>query len=354
MIPPVIDIDARNRAFELLKKVDSLVKSEEYGTAREEILRARGIDPRNMYAQAYLERVDLLLEQQKRNQEAAQSKLLAEEAAKVKAEQERQKMELEEEALRLAAEETRKQSILSVNHPEEIASYKLALYEAWTNGIPSRQQQEELNDLCNSLHITPKEHSGLERSVRRERYIQAFRELWSSEKDMAEGPSTITALRRRYQIDLEEFDAVEEELLNQLKRPAGGPLIVLIDDDQDMLNALSVILQEEGYAPRGFTTSDEAYQFLLHTTPEMILTDVNLETSTLGGFAFYERIQDLPRLTHVPFVFMSGLTDEVVIRVGKEMGADDYLPKPFDSQKLLSVVRGKIRRYSELRNIKAN
>ena len=180
MIPPVIDIDARNRAFELLKKVDSLVKSEEYGTAREEILRARGIDPRNMYAQAYLERVDSLLEQQERNREAAQSKLLAEEAANAKAEQERQRIELEEAALRCAAEETRKQSILSVNHPEEIASYKLALYEAWTNGIPSRQQQEKLNDLCNSLHITPKEHSGLERSVRRECYTQAFRELWSS------------------------------------------------------------------------------------------------------------------------------------------------------------------------------
>ena len=398
--------ESQRLASEHLKRVDTFIKSREFDRAKDEIMKAVAADSTNRYAQAYLERVELLIEQQKQDREAAEVQRRAEEELKAKEEAERKRREqeeaarrkrLEEEQRKKKEEEQRKEKEeehkrreeqkkeeeqkkkeedrkrveeqrkreeehrrrgqeqhANLNHREEITAYNRALFEAWAAGVPSPQQQRQLDILRASLYISSDEHRELELAVRKECYVEAFQRLWSTEKILKGGASSITALRERYRVGVEEFDAIEMELLNQLKRPKQGPLILVVDDDPGTLDVVSAILQEEGYDARGFITSDEAYRFLIHTTPELILTDVNLETSTIGGFGFLEKIQELPRLSHVPFVFMSGITDEVIVRAGKEMGADDFIAKPFGSSKLLSIVRGKLRRYRELRSIASN
>jgi DNA-binding response OmpR family regulator len=82
--------------------------------------------------------------------------------------------------------------------------------------------------------------------------------------------------------------------------------------------------------------------------PDMIISDINLETSTMGGFTFYEKIRELEYLHNVPFIFLSGLTDEVLIRTGKELGVDDYLTKPFSDETLLATIKGKLKRFRKL------
>ena len=86
-------------------------------------------------------------------------------------------------------------------------------------------------------------------------------------------------------------------------------------------------------------------------TPDIILCDINLETSTMGGFTFFEKVQEIDHLKKVPFIFLSGLNDDVIIRTGKEMGADDYLTKPIKGQNLLAALRGKLKRFEQLREI---
>jgi CheY-like chemotaxis protein len=96
-------------------------------------------------------------------------------------------------------------------------------------------------------------------------------------------------------------------------------------------------------------TSDEAYALMRKHRPDLILCDINLETSTMGGFSFYEKVQEVPHLQDVPFVFLTGLTDEVLVRAGKELGVDDYLMKPISQQLLISTLKGKLKRYRQLR-----
>ena len=83
--------------------------------------------------------------------------------------------------------------------------------------------------------------------------------------------------------------------------------------------------------------------------PDLIMSDINLDTSTMGGFSFYEKVRQLEHLYHVPFVFLSGLTDEGMIRYGKALGADDYLTKPFSNDLLLDTIKGKLKRFQKLR-----
>jgi PleD family two-component response regulator len=71
----------------------------------------------------------------------------------------------------------------------------------------------------------------------------------------------------------------------------------------------------------------------------------------MGGFAFYEKVQELKNLQCIPFIFLSGLTDEALVRAGKELGVDDYLMKPISEQTLISTINGKLKRFKQLQKI---
>ncbi len=124
--------------------------------------------------------------------------------------------------------------------------------------------------------------------------------------------------------------------------------ILLIDDDENMLSMTRQVLIDHGYQVTSLATSDEALALLKKWKPSLILCDVDLKTSTMGGFTFYEKMQLLENLHDVPFVFLTGLTDEIIMNRGKELGADDYLTKPVSEQSLISTVKGKLKRYGKL------
>ena len=337
--PP--DSETFKKVSEILKKVDTLVKSRDFDRARAEALHAKELDPRNMYAYAYCERIEFLIAQRQREGELEEV-IRAEKAKQTEEAIARSKQESE---LKRREDESRP------SRDKEIAAYSKALLDEWKDGLPSTRGVSHLTTLRQSLRITPQEHSEMELTVRREYYSQEFRKLWLSEKEIDDGPDTIKALRKRWCINGGESESIEFEILNQLRCPPARPIVLFVDDDEDLLAITSVVLKDSGFDVCSFSTSDDAYDFLLHSTPDIILADINLETSSMGGFAFFEKIQQLPRVACIPFIFISGLTDEIVIRAGKELGVDDYLIKPFDNDQLLSVIRGKLRRYNELHTV---
>lgn len=357
---------------EILKRIDALLKKEDVDGARAEVQRAKAVDPKNMYVHAYYERVQLLIHDRTRKTEAdevhekdekmsprAQSAIepTVSEELKVAAEKAvaERKRRLEAEVQRkLEAETLRKPAAAGPAHSAELLEYNKALFEAWELGIPGPELAARLKELRLSLHITPEEHEDLETSVQRESYIRAFKKLWMSTGTASDGVSTITNLHRTYGIVPGKFDGLDLTLLQEIRIPKTRPQLVVIDDDAQMLEVIEVLLRDQGFDVRPFITSDEAFRFLLHSTPDLILADINLESSTMGGFAFFQKLQEIPRLASLPFIFVSGLTDEVVIRTGKSLGADDYITKPFVSETLISIIRGKLRRYSELRSFRAN
>lgn len=131
------------------------------------------------------------------------------------------------------------------------------------------------------------------------------------------------------------------------------PVVLLIDDDEMLRSALQEAIERGGYEALGVGTSEEALVLLQRLTPDAIISDVNLETSSFGGFTLFERVQAFDHLRRVPFMFLTGLHDDVLLRTGKELGADDYLRKPISEADLLSVLRGKLRRYRRLTSVSA-
>jgi len=76
----------------------------------------------------------------------------------------------------------------------------------------------------------------------------------------------------------------------------------MIDDDKDLLSVLSLSIESFGFEVIAVSTSDEAYVLLKKFTPDIILCDINLETSTMGGFTFFEKVQEIEHLKQVPFI----------------------------------------------------
>jgi CheY-like chemotaxis protein len=234
-------------------------------------------------------------------------------------------------------------------HAEGLNIYRRVMVEVWADGAATRAEEERLESLRASLMITPEDHLKLERDAKHEAYSNAFRRAWSSGAISPESASSLVELRKKYKINIEEHEQIETKLLWELRSSSQKAQLLVIDDDEKLLHLLSDTLQDAGYQAVAFTTSDEAFSFLQSNTPDIIVSDINLETSTMGGFTFYEKVREIERLHEIPFIFLSGLTDEVLIRTGKELGVDDYITKPFSEENLLATIKGKLKRYRQLR-----
>jgi CheY-like chemotaxis protein len=178
---------------------------------------------------------------------------------------------------------------------------------------------------------------------------QAFRRAWSSGAMTAERTAEVEQLRKKFQLTVEEHMTIEAKLLSEAKAIARKPLIVAIDDDDKLLLLIAASLEESGFDVKTYATSDEALEALKNFNPDLILCDINLETSTIGGFTFYEKIRTMQHLKLVPFIFLTALADDALVRSGKELGVDDYITKPFEDEMLIATIKGKLKRYRDLR-----
>ncbi len=227
--------------------------------------------------------------------------------------------------------------------------YKRVLLLAWADGAVSPEEESQLRDLRTTLRITAEEHSKLEKEAKEESYAHAFTLVWTSGMSAKERSAVVSELRLKYQITSEEHSRVEAKVLTEFGTPQNKQIVYIIDDDEGALDMIVRVLETGGFVVHAFNTSDEALVRLKSEAPDMIISDINLETSTIGGFSFYEKVRQLQHLSRTPFIFLSGMTDEGLVRYGKSLGADDYLTKPFSGEMLIDTIKGKLKRYKQLR-----
>lgn len=293
------------------------------------------------------------VEEERRKAEEHQRTL---EAERRRIETETRKLEEElrkaEEDLRKREESAQKPQQARQNNFEASAEYQLALREVWADGATTADEETRLRTLRALLGISEEEHTKLEREIKLETYYAAIKRAWSAGSITPETASSLADLRKKFRITPEEHDDIEAQLLWELRAGQERPNILIIDDDTKLLTVITETLSEAGFNVKAFPSSDDAFNYLKDQRPDLIISDINLETSTMGGFTFYEKVRELDHLQEVPFIFLSGLTDEVLIRTGKELGVDDYLTKPFSDETLIATIKGKLKRFKQLKDAK--
>ncbi len=126
--------------------------------------------------------------------------------------------------------------------------------------------------------------------------------------------------------------------------------IMIVEDEPAVARGVQVALEREGYQVHIAPTGEDALKRFGEVTPQLVLLDVRLP-----GIDGFEVCRQLRRSSRVPVLFLTARADEVDKVVGLEIGADDYLVKPFSVRELVSRVKALLRRaYGELANTGAD
>ena len=118
-----------------------------------------------------------------------------------------------------------------------------------------------------------------------------------------------------------------------------APIVFVVDDEISIAEAIVFALQSEGLRARHFATGSLCIGALEQEAPDLILLDVGLPDGS--GFDFFRRIRES---CDAPVVFLTARGEEIDRVVGLEMGADDYVVKPFSVRELMARVRMVMRR----------
>lgn len=118
--------------------------------------------------------------------------------------------------------------------------------------------------------------------------------------------------------------------------------ILIIDDEPDMIKIACDLLETDGYAVTSSTNPTDGLKKLRLNPPDLLLLDVRLPD--IDGLQVCKELKSDPKTKHVPIIMISVKADETDVVVGLEMGAEDYIAKPFRRRELLARVKAVLRR----------
>jgi len=125
------------------------------------------------------------------------------------------------------------------------------------------------------------------------------------------------------------------------------PKILVIDDEVAMRQLLAAALEDSGYEVIDTGSGQSGIELAQAEKPDLILCDVGLLDTS--GYEVLRALRTRPETVSIPFVLMTGLADLQGMREGMRLGADDYMPKPFEITEMLALVAARLRKAEQLR-----
>jgi len=118
--------------------------------------------------------------------------------------------------------------------------------------------------------------------------------------------------------------------------------ILIVEDDEDIADSIRYNLEREGFRVRLAATGEDALNLILDRPPNLILLDLNLPH--MNGFELCRRLRAEATTSRVPILMLTARAEEADKVLGLNMGADDYITKPFSMRELVARVNAALRR----------
>ena len=116
--------------------------------------------------------------------------------------------------------------------------------------------------------------------------------------------------------------------------------ILVIEDENELREGVAEILNYEGYTVCQAENGNEGMEIAVNESPDLILCDIMMPG--MDGYEFLKRFKMKNIIRPVPFIFITALNERLSQRRGMELGADDYLTKPFTRDELLKAIESRI------------
>lgn len=121
--------------------------------------------------------------------------------------------------------------------------------------------------------------------------------------------------------------------------------VLVVEDDEDIRKLLQVILEKEGYRVSVLSSGEKVMPWLLRESTDLILLDIMLPV--VDGRRLCRDIRAHPNLKKIPIIMLTAKSEETDVVTGLELGADDYITKPFSPKVVVARIRALIRRQEE-------
>ncbi len=121
-------------------------------------------------------------------------------------------------------------------------------------------------------------------------------------------------------------------------------LIAVLDDEPDILELIALNLKKNGYRTKTFENAKSLYNFLRTETPGLLLLDLMLPD--IDGMDVCKTLKKNDKTSSIPIIMLTAKQSEMDKVVGLELGADDYITKPFSVAELMARVKAVLRRKS--------
>lgn len=118
--------------------------------------------------------------------------------------------------------------------------------------------------------------------------------------------------------------------------------IMVVDDDKDIRRLVESILAKEGYVTVGAESAADAFKKLQNSKPDLVILDLQLPDR--DGFEVCKQLRADPSTRYIPVVFLTVQNVDSYKIAGLEIGADDYITKPFNQTELIARIKAVLRR----------
>ncbi|MBZ0310283.1 MAG: response regulator, partial [Anaerolineae bacterium] len=127
--------------------------------------------------------------------------------------------------------------------------------------------------------------------------------------------------------------------------------VLVVEDDLHLMEGIQEILELDGYEVVTAPSGVEGLEILAsgRPFPDLIISDIMMPK--MSGYEFFEAVRSEANWLSIPFIFLTAKGEKSDIRLGKAMGADDYVTKPFGAEDLLVAVSSKLERNKQLQSV---
>lgn len=120
------------------------------------------------------------------------------------------------------------------------------------------------------------------------------------------------------------------------------PHILIVDDEKDIREMIQYNLEKEQYQVTALSSGDEVISAVRQLQPDLLLLDLMLPE--MDGFEICKILKSDPKTTHIPIIMVTAKGEESDIVTGLELGAEDYISKPFSPRVMTARIRKVLRR----------
>ncbi len=125
--------------------------------------------------------------------------------------------------------------------------------------------------------------------------------------------------------------------------------ILLIEDNSNIRENTAEILELASYTVLSAENGKIGVELAIQEVPDLIICDIMMPV--LDGYGVLHMLQKNPSTKHIPFIFLTAKTERADFRKGMELGADDYITKPFDGTELMNAVESRLKKVDLLKEV---